>query len=221
MKRNQFIFATLSLVTAIAFAQYESANKKVEVDYSKLDEQVGKEYWIKANPNAINRKKFKTTLDLHRYRDTEFVVTSDLSFKVVGWELSVIKTPHLKVVFEDGKEAFIEALFWKQNKDVLDNVFNGSDYYDFEEYFFKGKPDEILANWKNKKAKQKAQAEAEYKAKGGVKIGMTKEQVLKSNWGKPESVNTTTNAGGVREQWVYGGRNYLYFTNGVLTGIQN
>lgn len=55
----------------------------------------------------------------------------------------------------------------------------------------------------------------------GVRIGMTKDDVLKSSWGRPESINTTTTASGTREQWVYGGRNYLYFVNGVLTTIQN
>lgn len=227
MKLKHFIFATLAFLSATSFAQYESTNryesasKAPAVDYKKLDEQVGKEYWIKVNPNAISKKKFKASLDLHSYKAGEFVVTTDLKFTVIAWELNSIKTPHLKVRFEDGKEAYIQVLFWDKNKDVLDDVFNGSEYYDFSEYFFKGNPDEILAAWKDKKAKQKAKAEADYKAKGGVKIGMTKEQVLKSNWGKPESVNATTNAGGVREQWVYGGRNYLYFTNGILTSIQN
>ena len=56
----------------------------------------------------------------------------------------------------------------------------------------------------------------------GVRVGMTAEQVLKeTSWGKPRSINRTTNAHGTREQWVYGYPNYLYFTNGVLTSIQN
>lgn len=51
---------------------------------------------------------------------------------------------------------------------------------------------------------------------------MTKEDVLQSSWGRPESINTTTTSNGTREQWVYRGlRNYLYFENGVLTAIQN
>lgn len=55
----------------------------------------------------------------------------------------------------------------------------------------------------------------------GVQLGMTQEQVLLSSWGRPERVNRTTNAYGVREQWVYGNRNYLYFKNGILESIQN
>ena len=63
----------------------------------------------------------------------------------------------------------------------------------------------------------------------GVKIGMTPNQVINdTSWGAPKKINRTTTSSGVREQWVYdhcgysrcyGG--YLYFTNGVLTAIQN
>lgn len=63
--------------------------------------------------------------------------------------------------------------------------------------------------------------ERKRKRSQGVSIGMTKEDVLASSWGRPESINTTTNARGTREQWVYGGRNYLYFENGILVTIQN
>jgi hypothetical protein len=68
---------------------------------------------------------------------------------------------------------------------------------------------------------QERAAEAAAKRKRGVTIGMTADEVLASSWGKPESVNKTTNSYGTREQWVYGGRNYLYFEDGKLTSIQN
>lgn len=58
--------------------------------------------------------------------------------------------------------------------------------------------------------------------KPGVRIGMTAKQVVENtSWGKPNKVNKTTNRHGTREQWVYGGGNYLYFENGILTSIQN
>lgn len=63
-------------------------------------------------------------------------------------------------------------------------------------------------------------AEKKHAAKGGVRIGMSKKQVLASNWGKPSSVNRTTSANGTAEQWVYDG-SYLYFQNGILRTIQN
>ena len=51
------------------------------------------------------------------------------------------------------------------------------------------------------------------------RIGMTQKQAEASRWGAPDSINSTMDASGVREQWVYG-NNYLYFKNGRLTSIQ-
>lgn len=51
-------------------------------------------------------------------------------------------------------------------------------------------------------------------------IGMAAGEVIANSWGYPERINKTTNARGVREQWVYGNGRYLYFDNGVLVTIQ-
>ena len=59
-----------------------------------------------------------------------------------------------------------------------------------------------------KKSEDKAAIEFAKRPKG-VRIGMTQQQVLATQWGKPNSINTTTNRYGTREQWVYGSRNYL------------
>lgn len=63
-------------------------------------------------------------------------------------------------------------------------------------------------------------AEVNRLAKGGVSVGNSKEQVLRSNWGTPLSSRSTIVEGLVHEQWVYPGGNYLYFSNGKLTAIQ-
>ncbi len=52
-----------------------------------------------------------------------------------------------------------------------------------------------------------------------VMIGMTREQVIRS-WGEPEKVNTTINARGTSEQFVYGDGQYLYLDDGLLRSIQ-
>lgn len=75
-----------------------------------------------------------------------------------------------------------------------------------------------------KEAEEKARKEAEEKARKkreGVTIGMTQQEVRDSMWGEPKSINRTVTAGHVYEQWVYGYPNYLYFTDGILTSIQN
>lgn len=73
------------------------------------------------------------------------------------------------------------------------------------------------------KVAAKAMAAAKLaKKKEGVSVGMSPQDVYDSSWGHPESVNRTTTAFGVHEQWVYPGHHsYLYFQNGVLTSIQN
>jgi hypothetical protein len=53
----------------------------------------------------------------------------------------------------------------------------------------------------------------------GPTIGMTVGDVLKTKWGKPESINRTQSSAGTSEQWVYGNGNYLYFRNDVLQSI--
>lgn len=58
------------------------------------------------------------------------------------------------------------------------------------------------------------------KRKEGVSVGMSQQDALDSAWGQPRKVNRTTTARHTREQWVYDG-GYLYFTDGVLTSIQN
>ena len=63
---------------------------------------------------------------------------------------------------------------------------------------------------------------AEQAKRPGARIGMTaKEVVERTNWGDPQSVNRTVTAGGIREQWVYGTGEYLYFVNGRLQAIQS
>lgn len=67
-----------------------------------------------------------------------------------------------------------------------------------------------------------AKSEKARKAKEGVTIGMSSSDVLASSWGQPSHVNRTTTASGTSEQWVYSDNSaYLYFTNGVLTAVQN
>lgn len=75
----------------------------------------------------------------------------------------------------------------------------------------------VLAQAREKKAEAQRKAQAK---KEGVRVGMSMDEVLESSWGRPTKVNKDISDGLVREQWVYGGRNYLYFYNGKLRSIQ-
>lgn len=72
-----------------------------------------------------------------------------------------------------------------------------------------------------KDSARQAAAERARKKGEGVSVGMTKADVLASNWGKPKSINATTTARGNKEQWVYRDNNYLYFQGEILTTIQH
>jgi hypothetical protein len=61
---------------------------------------------------------------------------------------------------------------------------------------------------------------AQRRVRGGVGLGMSESQALSSSWGEPDQRNYTGTARGREAQWVYGGYHYLYFVNGLLTGVQ-
>lgn len=53
------------------------------------------------------------------------------------------------------------------------------------------------------------------------RIGMTDRQVLEgTSWGAPLEINSTITGRSITQQWVYPGRNFLYFRDGALTSIQ-
>ena len=52
-------------------------------------------------------------------------------------------------------------------------------------------------------------------------IGMTKEELGESTWGKPRKINTSTYEWGTIEQWCYSGYRYIYLEDGIVTGIQD
>lgn len=80
--------------------------------------------------------------------------------------------------------------------------------------------EKTLAALADKERKAAERAVAARKRSEGVVIGMTPEDVRASSWGKPNNINRSIYSHGVREQWVYGGGNYLYFRDGVLNSIQ-
>lgn len=52
-----------------------------------------------------------------------------------------------------------------------------------------------------------------------VSLGMTPEQVRMS-WGEPKSIEQTVTAAGKSEQWVFGPATFVYFTGGLVSGVQ-
>jgi hypothetical protein len=76
----------------------------------------------------------------------------------------------------------------------------------------------VSADWRTWVAKDPKQT----KCRGvSLQIGWSDDMVLRAMKCAPDHINSTMTATGNREQWVYGGGNYLFFENGELVTIQN
>lgn len=191
----------------------------------RLAAYVGKYFWIVPNTKSFQRAEFYKEITYESGGD--FVKEEGLfhplrisRFSVIDYavDFSGMNENYLKIRFEDGMEGFLKLT------ENSPKFYHGGARYDFEEYIYSENPTIVDKRQAKQRAAAKAVAQAAAKeraSRGGVRIGMTKSEALRSSWGRPHEINRTTTAGGVHEQWVYGGRNYLYFENGILTAIQN
>lgn len=126
------------------------------------------------------------------------------------------------------QESYIDAKFHldnviKFNPDI-NEAYDLKDLYEQKYKLAVEERDKRFEEYEKEQEKLRIEEEKkkkEEKKREGVRIGMTKQEVLDSSWGSPIDINTTTNKYGVREQWVYGNGNYLYFEDGILVTIQN
>lgn len=200
----------------------EPMKQREELENEKKMSAIGKKYWVYPKPGAMARIRF---FDAPSFISRKFSVSEKTSFEVQEFAWGKYHEEYFKIMFDDGRVAFIET------SDLVYRVDHNPTIYRFTarefESIYEEDTDVIRARLAAEDAKRSAEqrkkvkkAAAERKARGGVVLGMTKEQVLRSNWGKPSSKNRTIVKGLVREQWVYDG-GYLYFENDILTAIQN
>jgi hypothetical protein len=190
---------------------------------------IGKTIWYEPNASSGSRLTFPNVLPMDGSSasgiQNSFVVTTSTSFKITNAHKvgRVMEDYWFDVTFPDGKTGYLSV------KDFEEHLYGGRAGFGGDKLFTRP-PKEVIAaereaaaRARGAAAKASADAQAAEEArllKGGVRLGMTKEQALASSWGRPRSVNRTTTAAGVREQWVYDHR-YLHFENGVLTAIQD
>lgn len=230
--KSIFFAAGLALVFVPAHAQYASLTQNAasadEIKQATLlaarEKMAGVKFWIEPNGSAIRRKEFISAEEDGSIGSEKFVVTEATSFSVIGFTTNRYRN-YVKIAFPDGKIAYLEEgiLFDSNPKKyaLFDDLYEiGRLKHNFVEYILPVSPEELRIAEKKAKAKA-ANAAAAWKARGGVSIGMTAKQVRASNWGGPESINRSTGSYGTHEQWVYGGGNYIYFENGVVSSIQN
>ena len=231
-------------------AQMRDVRAERKKNEDEVNQLIGKTFWYVPNPK-VRRIAFyptsPTNADMsenYKLEKEKFAPASETTFEIMGVEnlytsetTTIMDQIFFKVKFHDGKIGYTRSDTARNNNNTLQyHIYkkknDGRDYYIEKEYVYTEPPEVIASreheeNEKAEQAKAKVAREAEtkarakWKAKGGVHIGMTKDQALASNWGKPNKVNNTTNANGTREQWVYRDGNYLYFDNGILTSIQH
>jgi hypothetical protein len=169
------------------------------------------------------------------------------SFTVEGTQSGTIFTERAyRVHLDDGRIAFIliPEFRWKLF-DMHHFWSEGEQYLTGGAHLYTGDPGPIIQAARSEKesglagdrAKAKlaqAQEEAariaaakasiaavkEWESRPNPQLGMTSEQATKSKWGRPREINRTITMLGTKEQWVYGSNRFLYFDNGILTGIQ-
>lgn len=237
MKYYIIVFILFS-VCASSHAQYKNINPSREnilEDAKKsrdsADSFVGKRYWIIPNKDAASFSKrvfFDSTED-DSLSGNKFLLTESTSFTIESYyvhDRSRSPKGYARIVFEDGKKAFLETdnIDFRKPPYTSHPFFDvyelGQPKYTFIEYIYTISPAELEAVERKQRSKA-ATAAAAWEARGGVAIGMTAKQVRASNWGAPAKINRSTGSYGVHEQWVYSGNNYIYLENGIVTSIQN
>jgi hypothetical protein len=217
----------VSVIAALAFQCIASAQYTRQADIDRklkaeqvaaIDWYVNRKFWVTARPKAQVRMPFYEKFpDSYVRRDGGFHVDKDTSFTVIEkfdqysqTDPQYLGSTIFSVQFEDGMEGFVFGSDMERTEDnILGHLAKSWKSGGVMEYVYEQPPQKLKAKV------------AAIPKKQGVTIGMTQDQVRASSWGRPREVNRTTTSNGVREQWVYSPGNYLYFTDGILTAIQN
>ena len=133
------------------------------------------------------------------------------------WATNKCTGPYGRIVFQDapcqGNETVRDDLALKQKaaqeKHVKDAQTREMQY-------------QAAVNEKTRLAAEAAEVKAD--AAKVVRIGMSAAEV-RTNWGEPNGINTTTTSYGTSEQWIYYRGSYrtqyVYLSNGVVSSTQS
>ncbi|WP_211147016.1 hypothetical protein [Paenibacillus dokdonensis] len=201
MKKN--IMISIILIIVIGLVVYWNLPKE--------DQEVFSEISLSVNDQSIKLIKEG------KYTDSWFLIDADLKEKYGNYD-------NLKIdrLSQDEQNEYNLMLFSMANSLEQDEA-----YIPSLKYLKEVKPIDGIVTQEEIDSKiayltpKAEEAKAVQDIPSNVSIGMTKEEVLASTWGKPKDINKTTTANYVSEQWVYSGYRYLYFENGILTTIQN
>lgn len=223
----------LTLLCAAAAASAAESNAGAGVTpaeralIAEVMDEIGKQYWVRGGtatnqvfcdatrfPGPTCEGKNFGPAESERFT-IEAVSTATPSSRADAW---------YRIRFESGKIGYLNADTLRSHIFVPIRYQNPSAGFSqpIYELFFNERPEIAIARLHQRAADERVDAvrrEQERVNKGGVKLGMSKQQVLNSSWGQPEHVHTSNGTIWRREQWVYAAGS-LYFENGILTAIQ-
>lgn len=216
------------LISSAELSKRKELDKEA-VETKKLDGLVGKQFWIVPKPKAPIRVSFYETTSQNPSITKDFHVAKETSFKVLAYQKEKYGTNWLILIeFEDGTNAYVKTTtrFWYDpaKNHPFEGVLYGT-YINLPEYtevLYSAPPSEIRAKQIKKQAEQKERqqkAQAEWDARGPVTIGMTKQQVLSSNWGAPLKTETAKIGSTDRDVWTFARGRSVYFKDGVVVRI--
>lgn len=169
--------------------------------------------------------------DGHYFEAYRVFETGKNTIAITDKEKANIMAKKQENIYEKAKEDAKDFLMSRINSSEISSIDEYASQSVVKAYIDIVKNEELIKlynEWYEKvetrKDEEKAKRLAEEKARKkqeGVRIGMSKQDVLDSSWGEPKKINTSIGSWGTHEQWVYGNGNYLYFENGILTSIQN
>ncbi len=233
------LIATFKVTNRLLVRKQFRESTFIEVEKEKNNEEYLKaieilDIYLKENPKDVAILELKDVLIKKQYRESILIkAEKEKNSKEYSKAIRILDS-YLK---ENPNDREIVVLKEKYQKEDIKN-YNDRRAKEIKEQADKMKKNSndknIQIEIKNRKkialkelnkmnieAQKEIEIEKKERRREGFMIGMTKEEVLQSSWGKPNDINKTITEYATSEQWVYDNSNYLYFEDGILTTIQN
>lgn len=173
------------------------------IDNEKIINAIGEDVMKNSSiEDIMNNDKIKNS----NYDINKYIISYNLNEYSVGKYTDSVKS-YIQLSEKDNEEFYIRI---PENSNYITYAYSknrGAIYYYFDYGDALSNTLDYYNDFKNQNSKLKP------------KIGMTISEVKKSTWGEPDKINKDTYSWGVKEQWVYKNRGYIYFENGIVTSI--
>jgi hypothetical protein len=204
-------------LVALHMSAHHRADHATEQGQARLQSRVGKTYWVRPNANSsyqFVRFGNENTSDSIAHG---IAVEATESFTVV----QLVVRPNsdsgtYQVRFSDG------TMRWMDSSSFNIHLYAPRVTVKAEPEIFEQDPrlvDAIPQGVRDQSENTDLGPDPAKPSK--VSFGMTEQQVLASDWGKPNHVTTEQGPTGTVDLWMYAGGNFLAFTSGHLEEVLN